>query len=140
MHNEISVVYEYNHSVAKEDISNFLGQVMNFLGVSCDILEVAFVSKEKIKDLNRTFRQKDKPTDVLSFRGENTVDGYLLGTIVISPEVVVENEKIFCMQYEKLLKLVLIHGLLHLLGYDHENDYGEMETLEDLLIRIFIEE
>jgi len=86
-------------------------------------ISVAFVDKAEIKKLNKKFRQKNKPTDVLSF--ELRPKGYpenLLGEIVICPEVVKEKK-------EKILE-VFVHGILHLCGYDHEKSKKEAEEME----------
>ncbi len=84
-------------------------------------ISVVFVSREKIKELNEKYRKKNGPTDVLSFEGEND----FLGEIVICPEVVKEKKE--------ELEFVLIHGILHLLGYDHElkEDEKEMQSKEN---------
>jgi len=85
-------------------------------------ISLAFVSKEEIQKLNKDFRKKDKPTDVLSFELK---DENYLGEVVICPEVA---EK----RGEKVEE-VFVHGILHLLGYDHEKsekDAREMEKIE----------
>ena len=83
-------------------------------------ISLAFVSKEEIKKLNKKFRKKNKATDVLSF--ELKEKDYL-GEIVICPEVVKENK-------EEIME-VFIHGILHLLGYDHEKSKKQEEIMEE---------
>ena len=86
-------------------------------------ISLVFVSAKKIKELNKTYRGKDKPTNVLSFAG---------GDIVICPEVVkVEAKKSGFTQKYWMTHLV-VHGILHLAGYDHERprDILEMEKVE----------
>ncbi|MCX6721131.1 MAG: rRNA maturation RNase YbeY [Candidatus Staskawiczbacteria bacterium] len=90
-------------------------------------LSLAFVSKEEIKKLNKKFRKKNKATDVLSFelsaQGGSALGGKdFLGEVVICPEVVKENG-------EEILE-VFIHGILHLLGYDHEKSKKEALIME----------
>lgn len=84
--------------------------------ISNAIINVEFISKEGIRDLNRKFRQIDKPTDVLSFPQIKIESApiWLLGDIIICRDVVDEKDE----DLEDVLK----HGLLHLLGYDHETD------------------
>jgi len=84
-----------------------------------DSLSLAFVSKVEIKKLNKKFRKKNKPTDVLSFELR---DRNYLGEVVICPEVVEE-------EGEDVLR-VFVHGILHLCGYDHENSAKEFEKME----------
>ena len=88
-------------------------------------MAVALVGEERIRELNRDHRGLDRPTDVLSF----PVDGAALaagprelGDVVICPD-----------QAEDLSEAV-VHGLLHLCGYDHETDSGEMLALQDRIM------
>lgn len=80
------------------------------------LVELNFVSKNQIRKINLKYRQIDKSTDVLSFPQVNppNVKIKILGNIVISPEIVIEKNED--------LSDVAKHGLLHLLGYDHESD------------------
>lgn len=98
-------------------------------------LSVAFVSDRKIKDLNRIFRDKNKPTDVLSFPYEPDRYDYLetenfLGDIVISLETAQKQAAENSLSLETEIKQLILHGILHLCGYDHETDGGEMNRLE----------
>lgn len=87
-------------------------------------LSLAFVGKEEIKKLNKKFRNKNKPTDVLSFNLslEDELKDYL-GEIVICPEIVEEKKED--------LKFVFIHGILHLLGYDHERSVRDEKIMQE---------
>ena len=84
-------------------------------------VEIIFVSKVKIKKLNNQYRNINRPTDVLSFPQSqfSDVKKNILGSVVICPKVV-ENEN-------EDINEVIKHGLLHLLGYDHENNQKEWE-------------
>jgi probable rRNA maturation factor len=88
-------------------------------------ISLAFVGQARIKELNNIYRKKDRPTDVLSFEG-----GEGLGEIVICPEIVRENSKKFKTSFKKELAKVFIHGILHLLGYDHEKSLKKAEKME----------
>lgn len=94
-----------------------------------------------IQKYNALYRGKDKPTDVLSFPLENDIESELiplpLGSIMISVEYVKNISQELGHSYEEELSLLFIHGLLHLLGYDHERDNGEMREREEELIREF---
>jgi len=95
-------------------------------GVDDGHLAIEFVGPERIRELNREHRSKDAPTDVLSF----PIDGDVtepagpreLGDVVICPEHTVE------------LREAIVHGVLHLVGMDHEIDEGEMLTLQRELL------
>ena len=85
-------------------------------------LAVVFVDADAIHALNRDHRGKDEPTDVLSFPIDETGDSFgprELGDVVICPEHTVDLDE------------AVVHGVLHLCGYDHEADAGEMLDLQD---------
>lgn len=81
-------------------------------------ISVAFINSDEIRRINKKYRNIDDSTDVLSFEGDDNV----LGEIIICEEEVQKNGE----NFNDELKRVLIHGTLHLLGYDHEKDQGEM--------------
>jgi len=87
--------------------------------------------------MNRRYRGKDYPTDVLSFRyGNGMVEGdWFLGDIVIAPSVALRQARRWQVAPEKEMHRLLVHGILHLLGYDHETDHGEMNNLQQRLLR-----
>ncbi|HOM98662.1 MAG TPA: rRNA maturation RNase YbeY [Acidobacteriota bacterium] len=93
---------------------------------------VILVGDRKIAELNRRFRHRSGPTDVLSFptsEEDRRVDPYL-GDIFISVETA-DRQKTSALEDE--LCLLILHGVLHLLGYDHETDEGEMHRREECL-------
>jgi len=105
-------------------------------------IELVIIDNEEMQELNREHRGKDKPTDVLSFPletpfTEQPIFRLPLGSIVISADLVREKAKEFGHTEDDELSLLFIHGLLHLLGYDHETDNGEMRARERELIEIF---
>lgn len=85
-------------------------------------VSLAFVGDKRIKDLNRIYRKKDKVTDVLSFNGE----GDFLGEIIINPLQIKRQAKEYKRSVKEELIFILVHGLLHLIGY---NDETEKERL-----------
>lgn len=97
-------------------------------------IELIFVSNDEIKILNKEHRDIDKATDVLSFPLEFDMPNMPLGSIVISIDYVEEKAKEYNHSFEDELKLLFIHGLLHLLGFDHEVDNGEHRQKEEELI------
>jgi probable rRNA maturation factor len=88
---------------------------------------IAFVSDKTIRQLNRQFRGVDKATDVLSFPADDETN---LGDIAISVETASVQAKENGLELESELAQLILHGLLHLSGYDHETDNGEMNRLE----------
>ena len=95
---------------------------------------IAFVSDRQMRELNRQWRGKTGTTDVLSFpAGEDEYanpDGSKLGDVVISLEQAVRQAKEHDLTADEEIAQLILHGLLHLCGYDHETDGGEMNRLE----------
>jgi len=111
-----------------------LEEIYNYL-TNKDI-ELILTTDEEIKKLNKEYRNKDKATDVLSFPLENIL-GMPLGSIIISIDTAKKGAEEFGHSIEDEIKLLFIHGLLHLLGYDHEVDNGEMREKEKEVIEKF---
>jgi len=99
--------------------------------------ELILVGNNKIKDINKEYRDIDKATDVLSFPLDLVCDNMPIGTIIISIDFVKEVASKMGHSEIDELKLLLIHGLLHLVGYDHEIDNGEMREKEEEIIKHF---
>lgn len=94
-------------------------------------LTIALVSDARIRALNRSYRHKDRPTDVLSFPGE----GRFLGDIAIARGTAERQARRAGHSFGTELRVLALHGLLHLIGYDHERDSGRMRRLEARLRR-----
>ncbi|NQY24793.1 MAG: rRNA maturation RNase YbeY [Campylobacteraceae bacterium] len=100
-------------------------------------IELIICDNSYIQDLNNEHRQKDKATDVLSFPLEFDFPNMPLGSIVISYDFVKEKASLYKHKEEEEFTLLFIHGLLHLLGYDHEIDNGKQRDKEEELIKEF---
>ncbi len=118
-------------SVLKEFWDALQKQVSSYLPEN-PYLEVSIVGNEEIKSLNKQYRGKDSITDVLSFEdGDMLPDGRVfLGSIVISGERAFTQAQEIGNSFEEELRFLFLHGLLHLLGFDHETDNGEMFELQ----------
>lgn len=108
-------------------------------------VEVNIVDEESIQSINRDYRGKDKVTDVISFAFEDTLDPtkvatsaapHILGTILICAQRAIEQALEYNHSEEREFKFLFVHGLLHLLGYDHQNEAEEQEmfNLQNLII------
>lgn len=93
---------------------------------------VLVTGSREVRSLNRRFRRKDKPTDVISFPSE--MDG-VAGDIAISIDIARKNGKELGHDTETELKVLILHGMLHLRGMDHETDQGQMRRREMVLRR-----
>jgi probable rRNA maturation factor len=124
--------------VAVKPLQDFLGSVQSALRLQGRDITVCLVSDAAMARLNRVFRRKPGPTDVLSFPANGTSaasSSSYLGDIAISPETARRNARRFARPFSEELRVLILHGVLHLLGYDHESDHGEMVRLERRLRR-----
>jgi probable rRNA maturation factor len=125
---------ELDNTTSLEVNEPFLLQILTSL--SNKDIELLIVSNQEIKEINNSQRAINKATDVLSFPYEE-MPMSPLGSIVISSDFVVEKAKEFGHTQNDEMSLLFIHGLLHILGYDHEVDNGEMRAKEKELIKKF---
>ena len=138
--------------VARRPLESFLRQVKKELGLRKSDLTVCLVSDAAMARWNQKFRRKKGPTDVLSFpsaprrarvrlrRSSRAVDSgerEYLGDIAISPATARRYAKKHDRHLASELRVLILHGVLHLLGYDHETDRGEMDRLEQKLRKRF---
>jgi probable rRNA maturation factor len=93
-------------------------------------LTVLVTSNEELRRLNRRFRGKNQPTDVLSFPAPSGPRDGPKGDVAISAEIARANAKMLGHSTADELKILVLHGVLHLAGYDHERDHGEMARKE----------
>jgi probable rRNA maturation factor len=142
--------------VARRPLELFLARVRRELGLDEVDLTVCFVSDTEIARMNQAFRKKKGPTDVLSFpavdrrtsaavrrqharvsqpRSRDTRTSYFLGDIAIAPSIARRNAKKLGRTLPSELQILILHGVLHLLGYDHETDRGQMDRVEARLRR-----
>ena len=105
------------------ELDRFVRKAQSLTGFSGEV-NVLITGNARVRELNRRFRRKNKPTDVLSFP---RVEG---GDIAISLDIARENAKQFGHSSTDELKVLVLHGMLHLAGYDHERDNGRMAARE----------
>lgn len=115
------------HRIRVEEIRSLLERAARSMKVSGEVALV-FAGDALLQKLNRDYRFKDKPTDVLSFESQGEDMG--LGDVFISVETARRNARRFSRTLDRELEILALHGFIHVLGYDHETDNGEMEALE----------
>ncbi len=137
------VVQNWQRAVAigTPGLKRRLHQVMSYLGCDEQELSVVFAGDGLLHELNRTYRDKDRPTNVLAFpqppvsaTGPTTV---LLGDVIVSLPTAASEAEALGQSLEVRVLYLLVHGLLHLLGHDHEGaaaDRRRMETLEQEIL------
>jgi probable rRNA maturation factor len=112
----------------------FAVKAMRVLPAEIAGVTVAFVSDRAMKELNRLWRHKRGTTDVLSFPADQDdfekQEGSSLGDVVISVEQAARQAKENELSLEQEIAQLILHGLIHLCGYDHSTDNGEMDRLE----------
>ncbi len=138
--------------VAMRSLESFLRQVKRELGLKESDVTVCLVSDKAMARLNQNFRKKKGPTDVLSFptavrrrpvrprrrlRAKSSGEGKYLGDIAISPRTARRYAKNHDRTLTSELRVLILHGVLHLLGYAHETDHGEMDKIEQKLRKRF---
>lgn len=121
--------------ILSDEKYEFLDKIANFL--SPKDVELIFVDDKQMQDLNLAQRKQNKTTDVLSFPLKNVDENLPLGCIAINANLALEKAKELGHSYEEEISLLFIHAMLHLLGFDHEADKGEMREKEKELIEHF---
>jgi len=113
---------------------SFAEKVLLKLNLQGQATTVAFVSDRVMRELNGRFRGRRATTDVLSFPAEQTefekLSEVTLGDVIISVERAQKQAAEHGLSFEREVEQLILHGILHLCGYDHETDGGEMNALE----------
>src|SRR6266700_1735517 len=109
--------------VSQKELQRFARRAQEMAGVSGEV-DVLIADNRRLQELNRRFRRKNKPTDVLSFARPQG------GDIAISADIALENADRYGHAASDELKILVLHGMLHLAGYDHETDNGRMAKAE----------
>ena len=141
--------------LAEQSLAKFLGEILRELNIAEAEVSVGFVSDSEIAKWNQRFRGKKGPTDVLSFpalsrrrvarhRRAKSLPGMqrgsgvdFLGDVAIAPETARRYAKKNGRTLDAELRVLMLHGVLHLMGYDHLTDTGQMDRIEQELRRKF---
>lgn len=127
-----------NLILCDEKYPQILGKILAEL--SDDAVELVFVRSEEMREINKNSRGIDKTTDVLSFPLENVPFGgdiKLIGSVVINLDLVEQKSLEFSHSNDDEIALLFTHGVLHILGFDHEIDNGQMREKECEIITKF---
>lgn len=143
--------------VPLRQLTDFLARARHALRLPADALTVCLVTNAQMARWNRAYRGKNGPTDVLSFLADTPVQRRIrnpirapkrkfakdrvsfapftsaasyLGDIAIAPALARDNARRFGRTLNNELRVLILHGILHLMGYDHETDNGQMERRE----------
>ena len=128
--------YQRRWQIDPAAIQRYLQKVWNTITGSIKIsgskqteVSVVFLNQQQMQKYNHQYRKKNYATDVLSFPAEPPY----LGDILLCVDKAQENAASAGYSINRELQILLLHGVLHLLGYDHESDHGEMDALEEKL-------
>jgi probable rRNA maturation factor len=113
-------------SLSAAQLQRFARRVQTLTRVKAEV-DILVSSNKRLQDLNRRFRRKNKPTDVLSFPRPSG------GDIAISAQIALDNAQRYGHSLASELKILVLHGMLHLAGFDHERDNGRMARAESRL-------
>jgi len=120
---------EMGRTIEEEKVNNKIRRLLEYLGLDNAEIGIRFTTDEEIRELNKRYRQKDAPTNVLSFcmqEGESFgLHPDLLGDIVISLDTATREAQECGFDLAEMIDFYLIHGLLHLLGYHHDHPKHE---------------
>src|ERR1700728_4627253 len=142
--------------ISIDDLEKFSARVRKLLKIPANAVTICLVSSADIAKWNRAYRGKNRPTDVLSFTSDEpsasqqfrklprkrtsakSRDGVPMpywGDIAIAPAIARQNAQRFGREFNDEMRILILHGILHLMGYDHETDHGQMERREMRLRR-----
>ena len=124
--------------VAVKPLEEFFDRVRLELRFPHEAVTVQLISDSAMARLNQTFRNKRGPTDVLSFPANGAKperNAPYIGDIAISPQTARRNARRFSRTLPAEMRILILHGMLHLAGLDHETDNGEMDRVERRLRR-----
>ncbi len=142
-----------NVRVSVKDLGEFLSRARRVLRLPAESVTVCLVTNSEIARWNRAYRGKKGATDVLSFPADEekpkrkkprtfgyrflspTASASFLGDIAIAPVVARRNARRFGRTFGEEMRILILHGMLHLMGYDHETDTGQMDRREKRLRR-----
>ncbi len=128
---------EYKRDIKQRGLNSWIKEILSELELGDKYCSLYFCSDEKMRDLNSSFRGKDSTTDVLSFPEDSgtSFDKFFLGDIVISIPQAKRQLNDYEGSLEREIKFLVLHSILHLIGYDHEVDNGEHEEKENYIFK-----
>lgn len=128
--NQFEIFNETSENIDIQEVEKFLNFALKHENLNNVIFNIIFIDNKKIKEINKEYRNIDKETDVISFALEDNEElsfefGRLLGDIYISVDKVKSQAKEYGHSEKREMLFLAVHGLLHLLGYDHINKEDE---------------
>lgn len=131
-------IFSIDKTIPKRKLHFFVNELKNDLGFSISSLEINFIRSEEIKKINKDFLNHDFTTDIITFN-YSTVDRNIDGEILISVDDAYENAKKYKIDYLEEVGRLVVHGILHLLGFNDikTSDKKKMKKEENRLIKTY---
>ena len=137
----ILITDEQKHAIDKKNLQNKIKIILVSLNCEEKEISVLLTDDKNMQRLNNKYRNQNKSTDVLSFPQDDSskigFEPLLLGDVVISVDSAKKQSTLHELSLEEELVLLLIHGILHLLGYDHERSQKEARQMQEKTRKIF---
>tara|TARA_B100001142_G_scaffold127454_1_gene129312 strand:+ start:1114 stop:1551 length:438 start_codon:yes stop_codon:yes gene_type:complete len=124
--------------INSKNLKTYCKEVLNYKGYKSYSVSLIFVNEEKLKEMKNTYFQQNLYTDVIAFNLNNENED-LEGELYLSIEIIGHNAKLYNVSLDDEIKRVVAHGILHLIGYDDDNDSSkrQMTENEDSCIKLF---
>jgi probable rRNA maturation factor len=139
----ISLPSDRYKNISLKKIKSYANKICSFLNLKKIIITIVICDNKYIRKINRIYRKKDKSTDVIAFAyRENPVPNIkcgleMLGDIYISLDKAAENAKAYGASFTEEIRRLIAHGILHLIGYDHERSKKDKRIMETKEKKIF---
>ena len=124
--------------INSKNLKTYCKEVLNYKGYKSYSVSLVFVNEEELKEMKNTYFQQNLYTDVIAFNLNNENED-LEGELYLSIEIIGHNAKLYNVSLDDEIKRVVAHGILHLIGYDDDNDSSkrQMTKNEDSCIKLF---
>ncbi len=134
----IDVEIHSQPSLTKTLVKSIVSEVSKIKECKFSYLEISFVTKDIIHEINKEHLHHDYPTDIITFEYDRSEDGIIDGELIICSEVAAENAEEFGVTVESELLRLIVHGILHLIGFDDTDEEKQkvMKNEEDKLVEL----
>ena len=137
--NEINIINHHSkYSINKKNFKTYCKEVLNYKGYDCCLVSLIFINEEELRKMKNKYFKKNVYTDIIAFNLNNENED-LEGELYISFKTIEDNAILYNVSLENEIKRVVAHGLLHLIGYEDNNDIRkkEMTEIENNCIELF---
>lgn len=131
-------IFHKHEGLEEKRIAARINEIMQIAGIRADELSVIFVGDIQMTEYNKSYLGKDDTTDVMAFPyNETNEEGkFYLGDIIISAETAEKQAKEYKHDFNREIDILMIHALLHLVGYDHTRDKGQMMKEQKRIVKL----